>query len=251
MKNEALGPDRVDRSRNDPAWMWVLRGLLFGTLLVGAANALSFFFRSEGWGSLLGKRSPNDEAIGFPLAIWEEAGGYGNHPIRWGALAACVVTAAAIGIIAGMIAAKKREMLNGILTRFSRNSQAQKIHLRFSIRGLMVTTMLAAFSVAAVRAFTPRVEVLASIYVFGPAAMIALAFLPRGWQWQQRVALLTPATIVLIVAAMALGQPLGVDFDKVMMGIFICWTPQSVLGAVVLTVWMLYREAQPGTAPVD
>ncbi|MEL6109559.1 MAG: hypothetical protein AAFU85_26415, partial [Planctomycetota bacterium] len=89
----------------------------------------------------------------------------------------------------------------------------------------------------------PRVEVLASIYLLGPAALIALAFLPRGWQWQQRVALLTPTTIALIVAAIALGQALGVDFDKVMMGIFICWTPQSVLGAVVLTGWLLYREA--------
>ncbi|MEL6109111.1 MAG: hypothetical protein AAFU85_24150, partial [Planctomycetota bacterium] len=154
MVNETTETENGGPTRDDSVWMWLLRGLLLGTLLVGAANAVSFFFRSEGWGSLLGKRSPNDEAIGFPLAIWEEAGGYGSHPIRWGALVACVVTAVVIGMVAGLIAAKKREQLNGILSRFSRNAEAQKIHVRFTIRGLMVTTMLAALSVAAVRAFT-------------------------------------------------------------------------------------------------
>lgn len=230
--------------RDDTPWMWMFRGIVLGTLLVGAANAVSFFFRSDGWGSLLGEHSPNDEAIGFPLAIWQESGGYGAHPIRWGAVLACVLTALGIGVLAGAVAACYRGKLNAIMTRFSTQSKTQTIRLRFSIRGLMFTTLLAALSVAATRVFTPRVEILASIYLLGPTALIAIAFLPRGWRWQQRVALLTPTTVALIVAAMALGQPLGVDFDKVMMGIFICWTPQSVLGAVLLSAHLLYREFQ-------
>ncbi|MEO1528060.1 MAG: hypothetical protein AAFX06_21730 [Planctomycetota bacterium] len=241
MDHQTLTGEAAREARADSAGLWMLRGLLVGTLLVGAANAVSFFFRSDGWGSLLGHRAPNDEAIGFPLAIWVESGGYGTHPIRWIPLGCCVLSAVVIGLLAGAVAMYHRERLNAILSRFSTQADAQ-IRLRFTIRGLMITTMLAAITVAAVRSFTPRVEILAAIYLCGPITLIGLAFLPRGWRWQQRVALLTPTTVALIVAAMALGQPLGVEFDKVMMGIFICWTPQSVLGAAVLTVGMLYRE---------
>lgn len=42
----------------------MIRVLLLGTLLVGTANALSFFVRSKGWGGLLATASrdsnPND-----------------------------------------------------------------------------------------------------------------------------------------------------------------------------------------------
>ena len=51
-----------------------------------------------------------------------------------------------------------------------------------------------------------------------------------------------PSPVTLIAAAIALGQRLQVDFDKVMLGIFICWTPQTVVAAVSLTSWLLYRE---------
>ena len=72
--------------------------------------------------------------------------------------------------------------------------------------------------------------------------MIILAYLPRRLRWQQRVAILTPATFVLIAVAIALGTALDVDFDKVLMGIFICWTPQAAIAAIALTAWLLWRE---------
>ena len=61
---------------------WFIRGVVVGCLLIASSNALSFFVRSRGWGSLLGNREPYDEAIGFPLLIWQEAADYSSHTMN-------------------------------------------------------------------------------------------------------------------------------------------------------------------------
>ena len=191
---------------------------------------------------MLGSREPYDEAIGFPLTVWEEANGYGSHALQTTPFLIDIGSAILFGLCIGILAAAKRSTLNPIMDRFRQQSTAAQVRLQFSLRGLLITTILAALAAAAARSFTPRVEVLGAIYVFGPFALIALAFVPRHLSWQQRVAILTPTAIMLIAFAIGLGNVLNVEFDKVMMGIFICWTPQAAIGAIVLSTYLLWRE---------
>ena len=58
----AENPSNVGPYSDDSSAVWVIRGVVVGILLLGALNALSFFFRSQGWGSLLGTMQPYDEA---------------------------------------------------------------------------------------------------------------------------------------------------------------------------------------------
>lgn len=97
-ENVEVDSENAEGVRNDSKVSWMIRGLVFGAMLVGAANALSFFVRSKGWGGLLGERNPQDEAIGFPLMIWEEAGGYGAHSLQVVPFVLCILQAA-IGAI--------------------------------------------------------------------------------------------------------------------------------------------------------
>lgn len=225
----------------DSAVAWMFRGVVVGALILGSLNALSFFFRSSGWGSLLGSREPNDEAIGFPLTVWEEGFGYGSHPLLVGPFVTNIAIGVAAGLAIGALAIWKRPELNRIMERF-RGQSKQQVKLQFSLRGLLITTVLAAVSAALVRSFTPRVEVLAGIYLFGPLALVLFAYLPKRLTWQQRVAIITPATIVMIAVAITLGSVLDIEFDKVLLGIFICWTPQAAFAAVGLTAWIMWRE---------
>lgn len=215
---------------------------MVGAMVLGSANALSFFFRSQGWGSLLGSREVGDEAIGFPLTVWQEESGYNSHTLRVGPFLFDIATAILVGVALGMLAIRSRGTLNQIMDRFRGSSGEHDVRLQFSLRGLFITTVLAALAAGAARAFTPRVEVLAAIYAFGPLSLILFAYLPSKLSWQQRVAILTPSTFVLIAVAIALGHALSIEFDKVLMGIFICWTPQAAIGAVVLTTWLFIRE---------
>jgi hypothetical protein len=235
-------PPLNDPADQDSNAVWMMRGIMMGVLLIGSANALSFFFRSQGWGSLLGKRDPFDEAIGFPLTLWEESTGYGSHALRVVPFLVDITTALLVGGLIGFVAISQRATLNRIMERFRSGGAAHRVRLQFSLRGLLLTTVLAALTATLVRSFTPRVELLAAIYALGPAALVAFAFAPRRLSWQQRVAILTPTAVMLIVAAIALGSVLGIEFDKVMMGIFICWTPQSAIAAVLLISWLLVRE---------
>ncbi|MCO8124030.1 hypothetical protein NHH03_19960 [Stieleria sp. TO1_6] len=227
--------------RDDSALSWMVRGLLLGVLIIGTANALSFFFRSQGWGGLLGKLDPHDEAIGFPLTIWRESGGYGAHHLNVLPFIVCLALAVVLGSIAGVIAIANRHTLNQIMTRLVSQSH-HDLKIQFSLRGLLIATVLAALAAAIVKTLTPRVELLAGIYALGPIALIAIAFIPRQLNWQQRVAILTPLTFVMIAIAITLGIRLGIEFDKVLMGIFICWTPQTAIAAVALSGWIMIRE---------
>ena len=232
----------LDPPSEDSNLVWMLRGIMLGVLLIGSANALSFFFRSRGWGSLLGSREPADESIGFPLTVWEESGGYGSHALKTVPFLIDISAALLLGAAIGLIAISQKNTLNRIMDRLRSHAQGHQVRLQFSLRGLMITTVLAALAAAAARSLTPRVEVLAAIYALGPIGLVALAFIPRRLTWQQRVAILTPASVALIAVAIVIGNLLGIELDKVMMGIFICWTPQSAIAAIALTCLILVRE---------
>ena len=85
-------------------------------------------------------------------------------------------------------------------------------------------------------------QALAGIYVFGPLCLIVVAMVPRGLRWQQRIVIITPGAVLLIIVALVVGLSLQIDIDKVLLGIYVCWTPQSFFGAVVLTIGMLIQH---------
>ncbi|MEL7335602.1 MAG: hypothetical protein AAFN70_05275, partial [Planctomycetota bacterium] len=78
--------------------------------------------------------------------------------------------------------------------------------------------------------------------VAGPILLVLGAFLPRGLTWQQRVKLILPLIAGLIAGAIGLGAALDVPFDKVLLGIFLCWTPQSAIAAIGLSAWIMICE---------
>jgi hypothetical protein len=100
-----------------------------------------------------------------------------------------------------------------------------------------MATALAAVTAAGIRyAIAGRAEVLGAIYLLGPWLLILIAFVPLGISWQARIGILVPTAVALMAAAIALGGHLSapIEFDKVLLGIFICWTPQTVVAAIVL-----------------
>ena len=48
---------------------------------------------------------------------------------------------------------------------------------------------------------------------------------------------------MLMAGGVAIGQSLTpvVEFDKILLGTFLCWTPQSVVAAVVITLVVLWH----------
>ena len=60
------------------AGRWFLRGVLVGILISASLIALSFFFRSERGGNLLGTSPDRYEALGFPRTLWETGNTYGG-----------------------------------------------------------------------------------------------------------------------------------------------------------------------------
>ena len=224
----------------------MVRGMVVAAMCVGSANALSYFVRSRGWGGLLGRLDPHDEAIGFPLAIWTENGGYGGHSLEVVPFVIMVGTSLTLGLVLGVWAISHRRRLDGLMSEMASGTQP-RWRTNFSIKTLMMMTVLTAVAAAAV--VNPRLEILAGIYLLGPALLIAVAFVPRKIKWQQRVAFLVPMTLLTIAVAIAVGSQLRIEFDKVMLAIFICWTPQAALGAIGLTSWILFWELKKQSLP--
>ena len=65
--------------------------------------------------------------------------------------------------------------------------------------------------------------------------------MPRKLNWQSRVVLLIPATILLIGYATYVGQLIGMEFDRTMLGICVYWVPQTVLAAIALMLFHLWQ----------
>ena len=90
---------------NDTPLLWFVRGTALGMLVVGSLNAVSYFFRSSSWGSLVGRPAPNEESLGFPFKIWEAGNTYGGWFADYSMLAANGLVAAAFGSLLGWWAA--------------------------------------------------------------------------------------------------------------------------------------------------
>ncbi len=219
---------------------WFFRGFLAGILLMGSLNAISFFVRTGGWGSLLEGFGAGKEAIGFPFELWSSGNNYGGLLVNLTGLLLNTSMTIAISSVLGLVTLTQIGWLNRMVADIeSRAEESSERKFQFSLRGLLLATVFVAMLAAMARPFSARSEFLAGIYLFGPAALVILAILPRGVSWQQRVAIMTPAAFVLITAAMGIGSALDVEFDKVLMGIFVCWVPQSALAALGITLGIL------------
>lgn len=235
-------PNEFDVSLTDSKFRWFLRGTAVGMLLMAAINALSYFVRSSDWSSLVGKPKSLEESIGFPLTIWEAGNTYGGMFADYPNLGLNILFAALVGSIVGLVTAFRADFLNRLIyqVEFAGEESDSRQPVQFSLLGMMVATTVIAVVTALARKFAARPETLIAIYVLGPASLVSIAMLPRRLSWQRRVVIIIPATLALIAVAIAVGTRMQMEFDKVLMGVFLCWTPQSALAAIGLTVYLFY-----------
>jgi hypothetical protein len=230
---------------------WFVRGFFVGILISGSLNAVSFFFRSDGAGNLLGTAPDRYEALGFPCQVWESGNPYGGWFVDARGLLLNGLFAAAIGAACGLVAVRCRGWLNDLVARLEPLVRAREAAgWQFSLRGLLAATALAGLAAAGAHyALAGRPLALGIVYWLGPWFLVMLAFLPIGLSWQQRVVVLVPATFLLMAAAVAIGAalPQPLEFDRVLLYVFVCWTPQTVLVAIVLAAALVgYHTAGRG-----
>ena len=222
---------------------WFVRGALIGVLISGSLNAVSYFFRSDRGGNLIGTATGHRESLGFPCELWESGNAYGGLFVDVWGLSANAVFTAIVAVVLGLVTLAYRARLNRLVEELEQSVTVQsRGSVQFSMRGLLLATALAAMLATAVRyALAGRAEVLGFIYLLGPWVLVLVAFLPLGLSWQQRVYILIPMTLLLMAAATVIGMSLKpiVEFDKVLLGFFICWTPQCALAAIVLTAVLI------------
>ncbi len=228
---------------------WYVRGTAAGMLFMASINAVSYFVRSRDWSSLIGKPQSNNESIGFPFKIWEAGNTYGGMFADYPMLGLNILIAFVVGSAVGIFTASRTRWLNNLLADSGEfvveDTRTQPI--QFSLLGMMILTTIVAIISAIASRFAVRPETMIAIYALGPISLVAIAMLPRRLTWQQRVMIITPLTFALIGVAIAVGLGLQMEFDKVLMGIFLCWVPQSAVAAIVLTSWILYEQASRGT----
>ncbi len=237
--------------------IWLHRSFAFVLLLFGSLNAASYFVRSVDFGNLLGTHPHHSEYIGFPWILarrhctgpdWhlDFEGFYAN-------LAAGIVTWLVVGAFAFAFRHRLDRLEHELTEGMIPASQA-KANFQFSLRGLLILMAICAVAAAgAGQLLAGRPEVLAAIYALGPWILIGLAYLPARIPWQQRVALIIPLTLILIGLAVVAGAMLEspLDFEKTLLGIFVCWTPQAAITALVLTIVILVRHMHSrGTRPI-
>lgn len=216
-----------------------------GFLIAAAINALSYFYWSGGWQSLT---RPNavPQAIGFPREMWRFGVAYDGATIDWPAFFVNNLVALVIGLVFAGCFIWKRKWLGQFADRMIEEEQSKTSgnHWQFSLSGMLIMTAFFAVVAGLARwALGAGTEMLLAIYLFGPTALILTAMMPRGIAWQYRVILLAPATFVTIGFAVLLGNRLDIPFDHVTLAIYICWVPQTVIAAMLLTTGLAIRYA--------
>ncbi len=224
-------------------------------MVIGAANAISYFVLSDGCSNLLGWKTDEQERIGFPFEVWQRGKTYGTNLINFSAFYKNGAVGIGLGLILGIVAVLRRSSLNLSAERILQaelasvdldqksqpKSQSNQTGNQFSLGGLMVATMVVAAIVAVATRLRPDPRVLGAIFFFAPIVMIGITMLPRRWTLNFRMAALSVLAVSSIGVAIAVGSGLSMPFDEVLMGIFICWTPQGVIGTLSLVTWLLWR----------
>ena len=219
-------------------------GFTWILLTFAAANAVSYFVRSDGLGNMLGTQPGGVEAIGFPWLIWAQRGSAGTYELNSAGLACDVAVTIAVAGLAGILVAwfRRRQPVRTAQPAppVSVSTPTQSRKLQFSLRSLFLVAVVEALVFGAIRASVDaRPVLLLLIYLLGPGVIIGVAYRLRHVVPAQRTAVLAVTVLLFIPAAAALGETIaGIgDFTKGILGLFIFWVPQCVLILAVVLVW--------------
>ncbi len=223
--------------------------MLAGIMLVAAANALSYFFRTPGIDDLVGADQNVIEAIGFPFEIWREDRIYhGSMYLDYTKVGLNLLVGVALGTCFGLIALKLQKHFNRWVADFeSQNTIKREISFQFSVKSLLLITTVAAALVAAFTSWNGTKQVLMAVYFLGPACLILIAMMPNKIHWHYRIAILTMMAAVIIGVGISTGVELDVPLDRVMLGIFVSWTPQSAFAAFALLTGLIIHAIWVGS----
>lgn len=228
---------------------WFLRGFAGGFILLAALNALSWFFRSDGWSDLCGATLfEHTEAIGFPFEIWREGLGYkGGLMVDLPSLGINFAISLTIAVIAGLIAVRLSNQIEAMLPEEQTSNAG--FRLTFSVRGLLIVTTLIAIAIGLTQSLGPSPWLLGTIYFAGPLTLILIAMGPVGIPWEQRSVILVLAAAFMLTGAILIGGRLGMEFDRVLLGVFICWVPQTVFAAILTTGLVVWKNNRCSNKP--
>ncbi len=218
------------------------RALLLVLLIWAAANALSYFFHSDGWGNLLGQSPQNGQAIGVPWVIWSEGGSFGaNHYSRLALLgnatAALLTAATAYALVAWLMRHGEVDPSAPEEASLKTTESPPGRALQFRIRTLLALAAIEAIILGGIRSLgDARPALLAAIYLLGPSLLLAVGWRLRDVNRTHRNLALLIAGFLFVPAAAVLGESIeGIhDFTRGLLGLFVCWVPQCVLLAAVI-----------------
>jgi len=247
------------------SWHWFGRAFLVGLMIIGAANSISYFALSDGYSNLVGWKTDEEEKIGFPFEVWQRGKTYGRNLINFPAFYKNGATGAGLGLALGIFAVFLKNSLNGVAEQVLRadlategltepvepKAQTEPTGNQFSLGGLMVGTTIVAVTIGLATKLRPDPKVMAAIFFVAPIVMIGITMLPRRLSLNFRVAVLTVLAVSSIGVAIAVGSGLGMPFDEVLMGIFICWTPQGAIGTLLLLLWLAWYGRRQGIKKLD
>lgn len=228
---------------------WFARGAVAGALVFAALNALSWFWRSAAWSDLCGAtRDAGIDAIGFPFEIWREGSGYGsgwlfNFPMMGVNLLFAAIMALGFGWLVNRMSSRFSALIEG---GDETSHLRRPLRLTFSVRGLFVATTVAALFLGTTRMLGVSPWLLGAIYFVGPLVLILIAMAPTGLHWEQRMVILIGFAVMMLVGSVMIGSKLGMEFDRVLFGIFICWVPQSVFASALILLWEAKKADRPG-----
>ena len=155
-----------------------------------------------------------------------------------------------VGFIFGIIGLAMKGHFNKWVEEFeAKNRNAKPINLQFSVKSLMLMTTVVALLIAALTSWNGTPQVLMAIYFLGPLSLVLIAVLPNKIRFQHRVVLLTLMAITMIGVAISTGLSLEVPMDRVLLGIFVSWTPQSAFAAFILVVGLIVHALWSGSTP--
>ncbi len=239
LESESPGPPRSQ-------FHWFMQGFCIAFLLIAAGNAASYFWRSASFGLLFDGNLRSNEAIGFPFEVWSANSEFGPLYVNYLMMGVNGLFGSIVGLVLGVLAMKLPRQLDAMISDFEKQSNLHKrtVSFQFSMFGLMGATAIIGLLVAGVTQWAGTRELLWFVYLLGPALLIGIAFLPQGLHWQSRSLILILVAAIIIAGAIWSGNLRGMEFDRVLMGIFVFWTPQSAIAAFLLLVGFIAQRLQ-------
>lgn len=231
-------PNKIGTTRRH----WFMRGFAGGFLLIAAANAASYFIRSNDLGAMFGSKESNNgrEALGFPFEIWRSGETYGGWMLDYATLPWNLLVGILLGCALGAVAVAGRQQFNQWVAEFESQQSDSQLRLQFSVKGMLIATTALAVVFAATTTWGSSPQLLGAIYFLGPLCLISIAMAPDRIPWQYRAVVLTFVATAMIGIAIRTGWNLKMNAEQVLLGIFVSWTPQSAFVAAIILLAMMW-----------